>query len=257
MMSALQSFAIVDWRPGAGQEAIAQAMVRGGMTGSQTVQFAADLAYTRDFVLWEAAEPDTIVFDADGRFRGMIQGVASTGVEALAGRTDREQVDAYKFVPIYGAAPMRSAPHDTGMGRDWPKHLALAIDSVLREIPRLQIGEPPAGEFSLLPAIPVLVAVAGAAIAVVGSVAAWRYFDPNTVTRTAAIAAASDAYAARLLVQRETGTLPPPGPLETEAAAVVEEAADQGSRDALLVGGGVAGGLAIGSVALAALRGRM
>lgn len=136
---------------------------------------------------------------------------------------------------------------------DYRRILCLATDEVIYRIAEARQGD--ASFATAIPAVaPLLVAVMGAAVAVVATAAVWRWLDPDLRAAVHAVDQSLEAARDRYEVMRDTGRLPPPTPLEQESASVVLDLAKAraSSRgiNALAIGGGVLGTI----VALAMVR---
>jgi hypothetical protein len=163
----------------------------------------------------------------------------------------------YRFGDSQIFAP--PAPAGAGLDDDWHAQLARACDHVLAEVagarlgPELPYAARPGSTFVLGPALPVAIIVAGAVMGVIGVVGVWRYFDPTLRALTLAVRAASEAYSERLGTWEDTGRMPPPSPLELAAVETVKAAAKDRGKSSLMFGLGVAGGIAVGTLAVAAI----
>jgi len=234
-----------------------------GLTQSDAIQVAAGLAMLRDSVTVPRLR--TLAVYRGGEF----QARELATPERLA---ELDADPALSWVPIVGTTPLESPPVGASVVQageqlgvpsitahvpdDWGRQLALAIDGVLHDIADARSGgetydAPGAVNVLALPIVAVI--VGGAAVAVIGAVGAWRYFNPDLRAKTEAITAASEAYAARLQVLENTKTMPPVSLIEEGAAAAVIASAKDESSSAWLLGGGFAGGVAAATLALGAL----
>lgn len=161
---------------------------------------------------------------------------------------------------VVGDGPMVAPyPGGAGLPNDYAIKLARALDNTTKKIADSKVGGAvPAGFSDMTQAVvaPVIVAliVGGVALTVIGSVAAWRYLDPDVRKNTAILHAASRAYEARIQAAKESGKLPDPSPLEVNALPTIEAASKQETNRTLLVGLGIAGGLTGAAVGVALLR---
>lgn len=217
-----------------------------GMTQDEAVQVVADLALARDVVV-NAGRPLRYAAFADGKWLGNL----------LA--EDTPDAAGAELVPIVGDGPRRIvSPPSDGLPDNWPIILSDACDAVIRRVAKAdRTSQIPIGYSMAIPVIaPVIAAiiVGGAAVAVIGTVAAWRYLDPQARTAVKLLEASSQAYRSRLETFRETGKMPPASDLETNTASEVLKLAGEGKSGSYLVGGlvgagvmgAVGGGLLIG-----------
>lgn len=172
-------------------------------------------------------------------------------------------------VPIYGQEPISKPAYGSGqMGEQWPRDVALACDTVIRTVARAEQGpevvpgwggEFPGGAEPIPGGIGVgaiSVIVAGAAVAVVGSFAAWRYFSPEVRMQAASVAVAARAYETRLRAMITNGVELPPSPIELASAEAVRSAAKESRDSNLMVGAGVVAGVGVTATLLSYIRGR-
>jgi len=154
--------------------------------------------------------------------------------------------------PIVGNAPLMS-------GDPWARTLALASDNVLRRVAKAPSSSNEGPSLTYQTASPVIVGiiVAGAAVAVVGGVVAWRALDPETVRHQADLDAALQAYDARLTHKEATGTMPEPSPVEQAVEKSIVTLAAEGKRRSWLLSLGVVGGFTVGVTGLAWIRGEL
>jgi len=178
-------------------------------------------------------------------------------------------------VPMVGDEPIQSYPGPTayalgGIDTDtWNRKLVLALDDTIRRIAKAeQAGEivpgwgaeMPGGarpELGAIGAGAVAIIVAGAAVAIVGSFAAWRYFSPEVRIQAAAVRTAAKAYENRLRVIAETGVSLPPGPLELASASEVDKAAKGAANRYIGYGTAALAGGALGISGVSYIRNRM
>ncbi len=222
-----------------------------GLTQDDAIQLAADLSVLRHAVtssLWKFAQ-----YDQDGTFRGEIW-----GTDDDAGAVS--QYGGPMFI-VVGDEPVRSrvVGGNDELGDEWGAKLAKAIDRILLQIRDAeQAASVPMGFGAIVlpiiaPAVAAII-VGGVAVGIIGSVAAWRYLDPNLRVRVAAIRAAADAYATRLSDYQRSAILLPPSPIETANAEAVAEAAHEGGRDGWVAAAAAGGGILVGTLALTAIR---
>ena len=253
----LLQYALVDYRPGDMIVALAKLRTFSpgdeamGMTHADAVQVAVGLAQLRDMVTVPRGR--TVAIYRGGRF---VRCELYATPEQLA-KLDADP--ALSWVPIVGTTPLQSPPVGQSLVQlgeqqgvpsvtahvpsDWGRQLALAIDGVLGDIADTRAGAQAFEVPTMQPALAlpiVALIVGGAAVAVVGA-------------KTEAIAAASTAYSERLQVFERTKVMPPVSAIEEGAAAAVIEAAKSETSAAWYVGGGVAGGVALTTLALGAL----
>lgn len=253
------TYAKVDLVPGVA-EVIATAMgglassnVEGpGLTQEDCVQLVSRWAWYRDRMMRGSAGNIKVALYYNGAFQRVWEGPIANLQKLLADGKCTARL-------ITGDGPLVSPiPGGPGLGDDWAVQLAKAIDCTTTRIKKAkQGGDIPIGLASftkpiVAPAV-VAIIVGGAAVAVIGSVAVWRYFDPDLRKHVATVQGAVAAYDARVAVGKATGTMPPPSPLELGAKKAVEDAASTETTSSLLWGLGIAGGLTAGAVGLAAL----
>lgn len=218
-----------------------------GVTQEDAVQLVGQLAMQRDAAQLATRDRMRVaVYDSSGRFLGI-----STTSASKPGMPADVRAGGATMLPLVGDAPL--------VGDPWARDLADAIDNVTRAIARAKTAtKPPVGGAPIVPAgLPLAAAilVGGAAVAVIGSVAAWRYLDPELRRDTAAIGAAATAYTDRLRTAAQTGTMPGPSEIEKSVAERVRARASSERTTGLLVGGGIAlgsAGLALGAAYLGA-----
>lgn len=232
-----------------------------GVTQDEAVQLVTNLSVLRHSAAMGVNAGRFAVYGLSGDFRGV----------QLNPKAETLDAEYQTAVPIVGDEPPPpaglSSPYDPNLDpvANWPRKLVLAIDRVCTQIAKSEKGGsipqgygfdplPPGvggeGTLAAWPAIGIVaVIVGGAAIATIGGVAVWRYLDADVRTRTAEISAAGTAYQARLQVYQASGTMPPPGPLETANAKAIEEAAKESSDKYWLIGAaalaGIGGGAAL------------
>lgn len=255
--SAAQASAAIALLAGAGPE------LRGpGLDQADAIQVGTHLALLRHEILgggrakvavYRARIPSGRTFSVAGDPMGEFLGTF------YPGQGPREGV--YR-IPIVGSEPLFTRPAGPGLPEDWSRRLALAIDEILARIAKADEGasQPSGarstGDLSLLPFAIVAVIVGGTAAVIVGSVALWRYLDPDLRADIAAIEAAASNYAARLRVLKDTGVLSPPSPAEIASAARVEARAAEQAPGRWALGAAVAAGILGGFALFVALGGR-
>jgi hypothetical protein len=170
--------------------------------------------------------------------------------------------------PIIGQERITKPDYGSGqMGANWPRDVALACETVIRSIKDAEQGpevvpgwgaEFPGGARAQpgMAAGTVAIIVAGVAVAVIGTTAAWRYLSPEVRIEAASVAAAAAAYETRLRAMVTNGVELPPSPIELLQAEKVRAAAKKSQNRGLLVGAAACGGFGLGTVALAFLRSR-
>jgi len=236
------------------------------------VQLAAQLAVLRDGTQW--GRTVSAAWYDGGTFLGVTP--ALTTAEFWR-RRKRGQTP----MQIWGDAPWHATPEaDVNLPPGYGRRLGLACDWAIHQIASAKRVAPPAGTgasysvaglaagsnildggpgwrdggtvFAGAPVVAAII-VAGAAVAVVGGVAAWRYFDPEVRREQARIAGAAAAYRERIRAWQDTGTMPPASDVERlpENVATVEAAANAASGAAWKWGLGVT----LGTVAVAAAYG--
>jgi hypothetical protein len=235
-----------------------------GLTQDETVQFVADLAVLRHFAACGRNRVKWAVYDAAGSF-----------LRIEWSRDFAELGEGETALPVVGD----EAPPPAGMARDypaardptptWPRDLTLAIDALLREIKGAEVAGsiPPGYGFEALPGGPggeaiqsawpiaaIAIVVGGAAVALIGKDAVWRYFDPTVRNHAASLRSAAKAYQMRLEVQEQTGVMPAASSIETSNAATVGELAKGQSRRYWGYGAAALAGLGGGAALLSYLR---
>jgi hypothetical protein len=234
-----------------------------GLSAGDAVQVVTYLSVLRDVV----ASYDTrrggpyakiALYDGDGKPYRLVDFVGKVGaLDAEMGKKGlygamvvgeapflNPHVDVISWTPIPG----------------WGRKLALALEGTIIGISNAEQGpDIPAGFAEIIPAIlpavlaPVAIIVTGAAIAVIGSVAAWRYLDPDFRRDSTLIRVAAEDYAKRLSIFQDTGNMPPPSENEQKAVDTVEKMASARSNSDWIWAVALAGGLALGSVATVAI----
>jgi hypothetical protein len=231
-----------------------------GLRQDDAAQLAADLAVTRGIIA-TAGDPEQTryaVYDSGGTF---LRVQTPQGPELENGET---------AIPIAGDYPFPPAgfkrPYDRALdpNENWARDLVLAIDRCLRDLKRTeQAGSIPAGygieippdvQLGAVPPLSIAIIVGGAAVAVIGTVATWRFLNPELRVQVASVRAAAKAYQARLAVLQTTGTMPGASPIEVANAAAVREA----SKDQSLWYAGIAAaamfGIGAGAAGVSYLR---
>lgn len=228
-----------------------------GLDQGDAVQFVTHMAYLQSACASGIEPYQQAWYRSDGSFAG----VRSLG--------QKRPENATIHVPIYGEEPLRRPQYGSGqMGVNWPRDLALACGTVIRKVVRAERGpevvpgwggEYPGGASPIPGGIGVgalAVIVAGAAVAVVGTMAAWRYFAPEVRIQSAYVATAARAYETRLRAMVTNGVELPPSPIELAAAQPVREAARESWDSKLLVGAGVVAGVGATATLLSYIRSR-
>ncbi len=229
-----------------------------GLDQDDATQFAAHMAYLRHVCAF-GPEWSKLAWFQNGTCYGVrVAGGVPAGINRLE--------TAYG-VPVLGEEPFRKPILAGGnMGARWPWQLALACDDVLRKVRDAEQanavvpgwgGEFPGGAEPIqggggIGAAGIAIIVAGAAVGIIGTAAAWRYFDPQVRIEAASIAAAARAYEVRVRTKLETGVDLPPSPIEVAQAERVREAANNAGNTNWTIGGAVVAGLG-GGLTLAAL----
>lgn len=243
------SYAKVDWSPG-GSEIIAVSLgvtaAADGSTGpnpggtvahADLVQLATGLSLFRDSNMIGA--------------RGLARVACFNKLGSLIGVSRVNPIDpklpkeCTSFYTIAGDGPIVSVKGGAGLPDNWGAQLARASDNCLRRIGKSKQTDGSGGGMVTPALAPVAIAiiVGGAALAVIGTVAAWRYLDPDLRRDIAQTQVAASAFSARLQALRETGTLPPPSPVETGVAKRIATLSSDETKRGLLYGGAVAGGV--------------
>lgn len=231
-----------------------------GLTQEDAVQLASLWAWRRDRFMrgasWEVkvSLSGKMKGSKTDAFHGVWQGSAAELAKLLTANPE------LRATLMVGDGPL-SSPYPGGgkLGDDWGITLARALDRQTVKIAKArQGGVIPTGYASwtksvAAPAV-VGIIVGGAALAVVGSVAVWRYFDPELRKATAVLNAASSAYDARVQVAKQTGKMPPPSLIEEQTQGMISDLSREERNRSLLIGLGIAGGLVGGAVAIAAIR---
>lgn len=231
-----------------------------GLDQGDATQVAAHVAYLRHLCAFGDGW-DRMAWYQDGRFYGVRTVGSAAPVDRL--RTARGY-------PVIGEEPFRKPPFgSSSLGDDWPHQLAMACDTVLRRltkaetadaVPRGWGGEFPGGAEPIPGGIGlggIAIIVAGAAVGVIGTAAAWRYLAPEARIEIASIAAAARAYETRLQLQIQSGVELPPGPIETAQAERVRRAASTAQSHMYTIGAAVVGGLGGGMALAAVIRSRL
>lgn len=226
-----------------------------GLTQEDAVQLVSRWAWMRDrFMRGAAGNVRVALAEKGGAFRGTWDGSLDALGKLLTADT------RLSATLIVGDGPLVApAPGGPGLPNDWAIRLGRALDGLTLTIAQSeQAGDIPAGFASITktigPAAITAIIVGGAALAVVGGVAVWRYFDPELRKHTSAIHAAAQAYDQRLQTLKATGQMPPPSQIELGAQSAVESASKDETRRSLVWAGAIAGGLTVGAVGIAAVR---
>jgi hypothetical protein len=234
-----------------------------GLDQGDATQFAAHMAYLRHVCAF-GPEWSKLAWFQNGTFLGVrVAGRFPAGIDQLQ--------TAYG-VPVLGEEPFRPSPLTSGnMGSQWSRQLALACDDVLRKVRDAEQasqvvpgwgGEFPGGAEPIqggggIGAAGIAIIVAGAAVGIIGTAAAWRYFDPNVRIEAASIAAAARAYEVRVRTKLQSGVDLPPSPIEVAQSERVREAANRAGNTNWTIGGAVVAGLGGGLTLGALLRSRL
>lgn len=247
-------YARVGYRLGYGSLVAAKLQVGGtlpigegaGVVQVEADQLAATFAYSRDWCMWGGATHAAVFHKG-----------AYVGEEPPPNVSPAE----LDIVPVVGDAPYNYiAPGGKGLPENWGLLLGVACDYVLGKVRTAKrSSEIPLGWSMMVPTALgggiVAIIVGGAAVAIVGAVAAYRYLDPDARAAMATVATAAQLYQARLEVLKKTGKLPDPSPIETSQAEAIKKLAGKGSANGWMLGGAVLGGLA-GGMSLGAWAGK-
>lgn len=243
---------------------VPDAMGGPGLKGSDTVQVATFFAALRDvcasYDLKSGGPVSSIAaFKADGESIGVLEG----GPEYMRRKTTELLKEKnVGMMAILGDAPFRATAthaYDWNPTPAWGKKLALSIDELLTRMGKSEQGGevPPAfmaADFVTVAfPIPLLVIVTGAALAVIGSVAVWRYLDPDLRRDVLVVKQAAEGYAMRLGIWKQTGTMPPPSAVESDALETVERLSKARASTDWIWGVGLFGGIALAALASVAI----
>jgi hypothetical protein len=252
-------WARVDFDASAGRAAFALLEgPAGGLTQNQAVQLVTWLAGLRDRI----AAPgfaQIATWNAAGQSMGLREAFGTAGVQAVLADVKARHLSA---LYVAGDKPFFQPHAPDGPLHDNPRlgiKYATALDNIMVRIGKAeQGGEVPAtvqlGQWQI--AALVAVVVTGAALAVIGTVAAWRYLDPDFRRDALIVHDAAQLYSARLDVFERTGQMPEPSELETQAGPTVERLASERSKTGWIVGAAVGGGVLAGTVILGLVSGR-
>ncbi|MHC4218174.1 MAG: hypothetical protein ACYSU7_06915 [Planctomycetota bacterium] len=223
-----------------------------GLTQNESVQFAAQLASLRTAIARSGKSIELAAYDGENRF-----------VRTLIATPESELDPDLHYFPIVGTDPVPAA-NGGELGKRWGADLVLAIDRLLAQIAKSErAGEAPAGYGAApmpgimpaaLPVAAIAVLVGGAAVAVIGTAAVWRYLDPEVRTRAAAVTSAAQSYQARILAAQTTGVMPPPSPIEVATAEIVQKAAGEQRTRYYLYGAAALAGIGGGAALVSYLR---
>lgn len=245
----------VDWIPGL-QYTIAVALETyaagdpsAGLAEADAVQLATGLSVLRSIVSQPYGAGLFATYDQKGRFLG----------ERFA---DSAQLQAWYekgITPtaVVGDNALSPNPAGEGVPADWSRQLALACDQCNHMVAKARTGPNIGGPIVASPvlALPAMtVIVTGAAVAVIGATAAWRYLDGEARAQIAAVEKAAEAYQARLEVYQSTGAMPPASEMETAAAGVVKTLSDKRRANRWYWAGAAVAGGGVAIVGTAALR---
>src|SRR5262245_12227097 len=234
-----------------------------GLSAGDAVQVATYFAMLRDVVASYDARKGgphakMALYTADGKPYRMVDFVGHT--DTLASEM--------KAKKLMGALVVGDAPFVDPHVRltswtpvpNWGRKLALALDQVLIEFSKAEQGpNVPIGFAEITPAVlplalgTVAVIVTGAALALIGSVAAWRYLDPDLRRDSLIVRQAAENYAQRLSIFQDTGKMPPPSENETKGIDTVEKLASARGTTEWGWVAAIAGGLCAGSVLTVAI----
>lgn len=241
------SAALVDWIPGL-QYTIAVSLATyaagdatAGLAQADAVQLAAGLAILRTRCSSPPGVGAWAIYDKNGTFLG----------ERFADVPTLEALYKAEMMPIAiaGDNAIAKLPAGEGLPDTWGRDLALAIDQLLWRLGQAKTGANTGGVIVATPALAlpaIAVIVAGVAVTVVSTVAAWRFLDGDTRTKLAAVEAAAESYSARLDIYQQSGQMPPASEIEKAAAGTVKElAAERGMNRWAWTAGGVGGGVAL------------
>lgn len=238
-----------------------------GFDHSETVQVVSCFAVWRDFCAHGGSAE--IAFYKNGAFYYASDSVTMAEYKqimsdqladgAVESKDSKGKTTTTTALSVWGAGPHgQSGDWSPGEGlpEDWGSLLAAACDWSIDAIDKAKqaASKPPANgarvENVLLPAAAVTAAiiVAGVAASVIGTVAAWRFFDPKERTSMAAVAGASNAYMQRIDAFKATGKMPPPSQVEIGARKAVEAAAGDADKQAWMMFGMATGGIVAGTV---------
>lgn len=261
-------WARVDYSPELAQAALGALIVapeiKGpGLSAGDSVQVATYLAMLRDVVasfdMNRGGPYVRLALYKDGKAWRMVE---FTGAQqALAdemrskGLVGALVVGDAPFIPPHVRLPDGWTPVP-----NWGRKLALALDETLIRIGKAEMGpDVPVGFAEVTPVVlpialgTVAVIVTGAALAIIGSVAAWRYLDPDFRRDSLLVRQAAENYAQRLSIFKDTGNMPPPSDNEKNAVTTVESMAKSRATTEWAWVGAIAGGLMVGSVATVAI----
>lgn len=227
-----------------------------GLGQDDAVQLVSRWAWMRDrFNRGASNNVKVSLYDTKaGKFAGIYEGSASSLAKKLEGRPE------LAATLIVGNGPLASpVPGGGELGDDWGPQLARAIDAETIAIADMPRGaDVPLGFGSITKTIaaPVVVGiiVGGAAIAVIGGIAAWRYFDPEHRSYVSGLNAAAKAYDARIQTFKATGKMPDPTPTEVSMAKQIQEQAKKEQNKSVLMALGIAGGITLGAVGISYAR---
>lgn len=230
-----------------------------GLAQPDAVQVVAALAALRDLVAAPFYQK-AIEFDPRSGTPRFVETHEAWGVDAAAELRQDVAERGNRLVQVVGEAPWSPHREADDPLPQWGQKLGLALETVMLRMAKQKIGpaiplaSEPAWFLGIPPVAMVAVIVAGTALAVIGAIAAWRYFDPDFRTAALMVRQAADDYAQRLEVYKGGQPMPPPSQIELEAASTVEKMAAERSGTSWAWGLGIAGGLtalAVGASALA------
>lgn len=225
-----------------------------GVNQADAVQLVTDMAVLRDVVgAWGCSH--VVAFDrATGAPVGEFFPLSRAETDELATRLEKAGAGAYYVVGDLGLSEPKIIRGRSGVMANWGPQLALALDQLCIEIahakqgPDIPIGAMSTANMMGLPVAAVAIIVTGAALAVIGGIAAWRYLDPDFRRDAALIRSAAEDYAKRLDTFERTGAMAPPSQNELNAVPAVKAMADKRQGTDWTWAGIIAGGLTGGAL---------
>lgn len=240
-------YAKIDWQPGA-SEILSAAFLATATTDPSTtpnaagsfakadlVQLAAALALLRDSNMIGSRNLVRVAcYDKTGAFIGIRR------IDPRPANPAGLPTNCAQYYPVTGDGPLVAVSGGGDLPSNWSCVLARATDNCLRRMSKGKEQSTGAGSYVpvVAPAVAAII-VGGIALSVIGAAAAWRWLDPELRKDVAQLDAAQTAFSARLQTQRETGTLPPPGPIETSVAKRIEAMADDELKGQIIKGAAV------------------
>jgi hypothetical protein len=229
-----------------------------GVSQNDAVQMVCELAMLRDLVAAPMCARFAVYGGSDPTLEGFYD---ECGYNQIFQALNKVSNSGASVVHMYGDAPLT----DPAMFRSsnptskWGMKLALALDQSMVLLSRsMQDAQEQAQVLQgFAPqAIIAAIIVTGAAVAVIGSIAAWRYLDPQWRTDSLLVRQAAEDYGARLTAWQATGTMPPPSETEKTAVPTVERLGAARSGTDWGMGAAVGGGFLVGTVILGILGNR-